>query len=102
MVQAVGSISGGLRNILAGQEPDNAGLLSGLALIRDQGGAGHDLLRLLNRLAPLVDFLARSESGTSPSMGRLFVRRQRAALIGETLATLTVDDVARDLFSSIH
>lgn len=81
-----------------GNEPDDASLLSGLAF--DPGTqTAQDMTYFdyLNRLAPLVEFLRQIGVWAFPHPWvNLFVPAANAqTLIGETLASLTVDDVGQ-------
>jgi FAD/FMN-containing dehydrogenase len=81
-----------------GQEPNDAGLLSGLHF--DSGTqTAQDMTYFdyLNRLAPLVEFLRQIGAWTFPHPWvNLFVPAANAqTLIGETLANLTVDDIGQ-------
>jgi FAD/FMN-containing dehydrogenase len=81
-----------------GNEPDDASLLSGLAFNPGTQTA-QDLTYFdyLNRLAPLIAFLRQIGVWDLPHPWvNLFVPAANAqTLIGETLATLTVDDVGQ-------
>src|SRR5215213_3114335 len=81
-----------------GQEPDDASLLSGLAFnAGTQTAQDMTYFDYLNRLAPLVAFLRQIGVWAFPHPWvNLFVPAANAqTLIGETLATLTVDDVGQ-------
>ncbi|HKG78171.1 MAG TPA: FAD-binding protein [Pyrinomonadaceae bacterium] len=81
-----------------GHEPDDAGLLSGLAFNPGtQSAQDMTFFDYLNRLAPLVAFLRQIGVWAFPHPWvNLFVPAANAqTLIGETLATLTVDDVGQ-------
>jgi FAD/FMN-containing dehydrogenase len=81
-----------------GQEPDDASLLSGLAFNPGtQSAQDMTYFDYLNRLAPLVAFLRQIGVWAFPHPWvNLFVPAANAqTLIGETLATLTVDDVGQ-------
>ena len=81
-----------------GDEPDDAGLLSGLAFNPGtQSAQDMTYFDYLNRLAPLVEFLRQIGVWALPHPWvNLFVPAANAqTLIGETLATLTVDDVGQ-------
>ena len=81
-----------------GHEPDDAGLLSGLAFNPGTESAQDmTFFDYLNRLAPLVAFLRQIGVWAFPHPWiNLFVPAGTAqTLIGETLATLTVDDVGQ-------
>lgn len=81
-----------------GDEPDDAGLLSGLAFNPGtQSAQDMTYFDYLNRLAPLVEFLRQIGVWAFPHPWiNLFVPAVNAqTLIGETLATLTVDDVGQ-------
>lgn len=81
-----------------GHEPDDASLLSGLAFNPGtQSAQDMTYFDYLNRLAPLVDFLRQIGVWAFPHPWvNLFVPAANAqTLIGETLATLTVDDVGQ-------
>ncbi len=81
-----------------GHEPDDAGLLSGLAFNPGtQSAQDMTYFDYLNRLAPLVAFLRQIGVWALPHPWvNLFVPAANAqTLIGETLATLTVDDVGQ-------
>ena len=81
-----------------GHEPDDASLLSGLAFNPGTESA-QDMTYFdyLNRLAPLIEFLRQIGAWAFPHPWvNLFVPAANAqTLIGETLATLTVDDVGQ-------
>jgi cytokinin dehydrogenase len=96
-----------------GNEPDDASLLSGLGFNPGtQTAQDMTYFAYLNRLAPLVEFLRQIGVWALPHPWvNLFVPAENAqTLIGETLATLTVEDVGqgpiliypfnRDLFST--
>jgi cytokinin dehydrogenase len=81
-----------------GNEPDDANLLSGLAFnTGTQSVQDMTYFDYLNRLAPLVAFLRLIGVWALPHPWvNLFVPATNApTLIGETLATLTVDDVGQ-------
>ena len=81
-----------------GDEPDDAALLSGLAFNPGtQTAQDMTYFDYLNRLAPLVAFLRLIGVWDFPHPWvNLFVPASNAqTLIGETLATLTVDDVGQ-------
>ena len=81
-----------------GQEPDDATLLSGLAFNPGtQSAQDMTYFDYLNRLAPLIAFLRQIGVWDLPHPWvNLFVPAANAqTLIGETLATLTVDDVGQ-------
>ena len=81
-----------------GQEPDDATLLSGLAFDPGtQSAQDMSYFDYLNRIAPLVEFLRQIGVWALPHPWvNLFVPAANAqTLIGETLATLTVDDVGQ-------
>ncbi|HET9714022.1 MAG TPA: FAD-binding protein, partial [Pyrinomonadaceae bacterium] len=81
-----------------GDEPDDAGLLSGLAFNPGtQSAQDMTYFDYLNRLAPLVALLRQIGVWAFPHPWvNLFVPAANAqTLIGETLATLTVDDVGQ-------
>jgi cytokinin dehydrogenase len=81
-----------------GHEPDDASLLSGLAFNPGtQSAQDMTYFDYLNRLAPLVEFLRQIGVWAFPHPWvNLFVPAANAqTLIGETLATLTVDDVGQ-------
>lgn len=81
-----------------GNEPDDATLLSGLAFDPGtQSAQDMTYFDYLNRLAPLVAFLRQIGVWAFPHPWvNLFVPAANAqTLIGETLATLTVDDVGQ-------
>ena len=81
-----------------GNEPDDASLLSGLAFNPGtQTAQDMTYFAYLNRLAPLVEFLRQIGVWALPHPWvDLFVPAENAqTLIGETLATLTVDDVGQ-------
>ena len=81
-----------------GNEPDDASLLSGLAFNPGtQSAQDMTYFDYLNRLAPLVAFLRQIGVWDFPHPWvNLFVPAANAqTLIGETLATLTVDDVGQ-------
>ena len=81
-----------------GHEPDDASLLSGLAFNPGtQSAQDMSFFDYLNRLAPLVEFLRQIGVWAFPHPWvNLFVPAANAqTLIGETLATLTVDDVGQ-------
>ena len=81
-----------------GDEPDDASLLSGLAFNPGtQSAQDMTYFDYLNRLAPLVAFLRQIGVWAFPHPWvNLFVPAANAqTLIGETLATLTVDDVGQ-------
>ena len=81
-----------------GSEPDDASLLSGLAFnAGTQSTQDMTYFDYLNRLAPLVEFLRQIGVWAFPHPWvNLFVPAANAqTLIGETLATLTVDDVGQ-------
>jgi len=81
-----------------GGEPDDAGLLSGLAFNPGtQTAQDMTYFDYLNRLAPLIAFLRQIGAWALPHPWvNLFVPAANAqTLIGETLATLTVDDVGQ-------
>jgi cytokinin dehydrogenase len=81
-----------------GHEPDDASLLSGLAFNPGtQSAQDMTYFDYLNRLAPLVAFLRQIGVWAFPHPWvNLFVPSANAqTLIGETLATLTVDDVGQ-------
>ena len=81
-----------------GQEPDDESLLSGLAFNPGtQSAQDMTYFDYLNRLAPLVAFLRQIGVWEFPHPWvNLFVPAANAqTLIGETLATLTVDDVGQ-------
>jgi cytokinin dehydrogenase len=81
-----------------GGEPDDASLLSGLAFNQGtQLTQDMTYFDYLNRLAPLVAFLRQIGVWAFPHPWvNLFVPAANAqTLIGETLATLTVDDVGQ-------
>jgi len=81
-----------------GNEPDDAALLSGLAFnAGTQTAQDMTYFDYLNRLAPLVAFLRLIGVWDFPHPWvNLFVPAANAqTLIGETLATLTVDDVGQ-------
>jgi FAD/FMN-containing dehydrogenase len=81
-----------------GHEPDDASLLSGLAFNPGtQSAQDMTYFDYLNRLAPLVAFLRQIGVWAFPHPWvNLFVpARSAKTLIGETLATLTVDDVGQ-------
>ena len=81
-----------------GQEPDDVSLLSGLAFNSGtQSAQDMTYFDYLNRLAPLVEFLRQIGVWAFPHPWvNLFVPAVNAqTLIGETLATLTVDDVGQ-------
>src|SRR5690349_19863520 len=81
-----------------GNEPDDASLLSGLAFnAGTQSAQDMSYFDYLNRLAPLVEFLRLIGVWAFPHPWvNLFVAAANAeTLIGETLATLTIDDVGQ-------
>jgi cytokinin dehydrogenase len=81
-----------------GHEPDDTSLLSGLAFNPGtQSAQDMTYFDYLNRLAPLVAFLRQIGVWDFPHPWiNLFVPAANAqTLIGETLATLTVDDVGQ-------
>ena len=81
-----------------GHEPDDASLLSGLAFNPGtQSAQDMTYFDYLNRLAPLIAFLRQIGVWELPHPWvNLFVPAANAeTLIGETLATLTVDDVGQ-------
>ena len=81
-----------------GNEPDDASLLAGLAFNPGtQTAQDMTYFNYLNRLAPLIEFLRQIGVWTLPHPWvNLFVPAENAqTLIGETLATLTVDDVGQ-------
>lgn len=81
-----------------GQEPDDAGLLSGLSFNPGtQTAQDMTYFDYLNRLAPLIAFLRQIGAWTFPHPWvNLFVPAANAqTLIGETLSTLTVDDIGQ-------
>jgi cytokinin dehydrogenase len=81
-----------------GGEPDDATLLGGLVFNPGtQSAQDMTYFDYLNRLAPLVDFLRQIGVWALPHPWvNLFVPAANAqTLIGETLATLTVDDVGQ-------
>ncbi|HET7288276.1 MAG TPA: FAD-binding protein, partial [Pyrinomonadaceae bacterium] len=81
-----------------GHEPDDANLLSGLAFNPGtQSAQDMTYFDYLNRLAPLIAFLRQIGAWELPHPWvNLFVPAVNAeTLIGETLATLTVDDVGQ-------
>ncbi len=81
-----------------GQEPDDASLLSGLSFNPGtQSAQDMTYFDYLNRLAPLVAFLRQIGVWAFPHPWvNLFVPAANAqTLIGETLSTLTVDDVGQ-------
>jgi cytokinin dehydrogenase len=81
-----------------GQEPDDSALLAGLAFTPGtQTAQDMSYFDYLNRLAPLVAFLRQIGVWAFPHPWvNLFVPAAAAqTLIGETLATLTVDDVGQ-------
>jgi cytokinin dehydrogenase len=81
-----------------GDEPDDASLLSGLAFNPGtQSAQDMTYFDYLNRLAPLVEFLRQIGVWALPHPWvNLFVPAANAqTLIGETLASLTVDDVGQ-------
>ena len=81
-----------------GNEPDDASLLSGLAFDPGtQSTQNMTYFDYLNRLAPLVEFLKQIGVWAFPHPWvNLFVPAAHAqTLIGETLASLTVDDVGQ-------
>lgn len=81
-----------------GNEPDDASLLSGLAFNPGtQSAQNMTYFDYLNRLAPLIAFLRQIGVWDLPHPWiNLFVPAANAqTLIGETLATLTVDDVGQ-------
>jgi cytokinin dehydrogenase len=81
-----------------GNEPDDASLLSGLAFNPGtQTALDMTYFDYLNRLAPLIAFLRQIGVWDLPHPWiNLFVPAANAqTLIGETLATLTVDDVGQ-------
>ena len=81
-----------------GQEPDDASLLSGLSFNPGtQSAQDMTYFGYLNRLAPLVEFLRQIGVWALPHPWvNLFVPAANAqTLIGETLATLTVDDMGQ-------
>ena len=86
------------KNFSPGNEPDDAALLSGLAFTPGtQLAQDMTYFDYLNRLAPLVAFLRQIGVWAFPHPWvNLFVPSANAqTLIGETLATLTVDDVGQ-------
>lgn len=86
------------KNFSPGAEPDDAGLLSGLAFNPGtQSSQDMSYFDYLNRLAPLVAFLRQIGVWDLPHPWvNLFVPAANAqTLIGETLASLTVDDVGQ-------
>lgn len=81
-----------------GNEPDDASLLAGLAFNPGtQTALDLTYFDYLNRLAPLVEFLRQIGVWALPHPWvSLFVPAENAqTLVGETLATLTVDDVGQ-------
>ena len=81
-----------------GNEPDDASLLSGLGFNPGtQTAQDMTYFAYLNRLAPLIEFLRQIGVWTLPHPWvNLFVPAKNAqTLIGETLATLTVDDIGQ-------
>lgn len=81
-----------------GNEPDDASLLSGLAFNPGtQTAQDMSYFNYLNRLAPLIAFLRQIGVWDLPHPWvNLFVPAANAqTLIGETLATLTVDDIGQ-------
>ena len=81
-----------------GNEPDDASLLTGLGFNPGtQSAQDMSYFDYLNRLAPLVEFLRQIGAWGFPHPWvDLFVPAANAqTLIGETLATLTVDDVGQ-------
>jgi len=81
-----------------GNEPDDASLLSGLALnAGTQSAQDMTYFDYLNRLAPLVEFLRLIGVWAFPHPWvNLFVPAANAeTFIGETLANLTIDDVGQ-------
>ena len=81
-----------------GTEPDDASLLSGIDFnAGTQSAQDMTYFDYLNRLAPLVEFLRQIGVWAFPHPWvNLFVPAANAqTLIGETLATLTVDDVGQ-------
>ena len=81
-----------------GNEPDDASLLAGLAFNPGtQTAQNMTYFDYLNRLAPLVEFLRQIGVWALPHPWvNLFVPAENAqTLIGETLATLTVDDMGQ-------
>lgn len=81
-----------------GNEPDDASLLSGLGFnAGTQSAQTITYFDYLNRLAPLVEFLRQIGVWALPHPWvNLFVPAANApALIGETLANLTVDDLGQ-------
>ena len=86
------------KNFSPGDEPDDAGLLSGLAFNPGtQSAQDMTYFDYLNRLAPLVAFLRQIGVWDFPHPWvNLFVPAANAqTLIGETLDGLTVDDVGQ-------
>jgi cytokinin dehydrogenase len=86
------------KNFSPGAEPDDAGLLSGLAFNPGtQSAQDMSYFDYLNRLAPLVAFLRQIGVWDLPHPWvNLFVPAANAQiLIGETLASLSVDDVGQ-------
>jgi FAD/FMN-containing dehydrogenase len=81
-----------------GNEPDDASLLSGLAFNPGtQSAQDMSYFDYLNRLAPLVEFLRLIGVWAFPHpwVNLLVPAANAETLIGETLATLTIDDVGQ-------
>ena len=81
-----------------GNEPDDASLLSGLAFNPGtQSAQDMSYFDYLNRLAPLVEFLRLIGVWAFPHpwVNLLVPAASAETLIGETLATLTIDDVGQ-------
>jgi cytokinin dehydrogenase len=86
------------KNFLPGNEPDDAGLLNGLAFNPGtQTAQDMTYFDYLNRLAPLIAFLRQIGVWDFPHPWvNLFVPAANAeTLIGKTLSNLTVDDVGQ-------
>lgn len=86
------------KNFSPGNEPDDASLLSGLSFNPGtQTAQNMTYFDYLNRLAPLIAFLRQVGVWDLPHPWvNLFVPAANAqTLIGETLATLTVDDIGQ-------